>query len=175
MLSGSEEEKSLSSIVFYHDLLKKTFGKEFLFDNSENIEDKVLSIINYFLEEGLIRQSTETGGYSISKAGYDRLSSWAALAKTFIESYWITANVMIQHKDEKISSENLMKRIIDAGNKYYDSNVIEHIGAISRINFQNAVTYINREVLASEDEKGNKAQDYDRLTEFSRQLHEFMN
>lgn len=174
MLSGPEEEKSLDSIVFCHDFLKKSFGKEFLFDHMENTEVKVNSIINYFLEEGLIRQSDETRGFTISKAGFDKLSSWASLAKTFIESYWIAANVMVQCKDEKISGENLIKRIIDAGNKYYDSGVIDHIGAISRINFQNAVTYINSQVLASEDEKGDKTQDYVRLTEFSRQLHELI-
>ncbi|MFC1841084.1 1-acyl-sn-glycerol-3-phosphate acyltransferase, partial [Thermodesulfobacteriota bacterium] len=175
MLSGSEEEKSLDSIVFCHDLLKKTFGGEFLFDSSENTRGKVILIINYFLEEGLIRESVETGGYTISKAGFDKLSAWAALAKTFIESYWIAANVMNQGKDEKISGENLIKRIIDSGNKYYNSGVIDHIGAISRINFKNAVTYINREVLASEDNAGNKTQDYDRLAEFRKQLHELIN
>jgi len=174
LLSGPEEEKTLDSVITCHDLLKGTFSKEFLFDSNENTEEKTISIINYFIEEGFVRQSDTSEAFTISKSGFDKLPAWAALARTFIESYWMAANVINQSNNEKISGENLIKKIIDSGNRYYNSGVIDHIGAISRLNFQNAVTFINKNILAAEDDEGNKTQDYNRLMEFSRQLHDLI-
>ena len=96
----------------------------------------------------------------------------AALAKTFIESYWITANVIMQSRDENLKGDNLLKQTISMGKKYYKSGIIDHISAISRINFQNAATYINKTVLPVENEEtGGKEPDYNSLSEFIKTLH----
>jgi hypothetical protein len=61
------------------------------------------------------------------------------------------------------------------GNKYYKSGVIDHIGSISRINFQNAVTHINRNILPVEKGKaGSKSVDYNNLGEFIKKLHDLL-
>lgn len=174
LLSGKEEEKTQESVTACHDFLKKTFGKEFIFNSKVNTSEKVASIIDYFTEEGFIKESDTGEGFSITKSGFDKLPAWAALAKTFIESYWTAADVIYKNRSEKLSGENLLKKIGTAGNKYYKSGVIDHIGSISRLNFRNAVAFINRNVLLSEDSEGNSIQDYDSLSEFSGRLHDLI-
>ncbi len=172
LLTQVEENNNIENALAVFDFLRNTFANEFLYRSGERAENRAASIIGYFHESGFIEDMSETGGFRITRSGFDKLPSWAALAKTFIESYWITANVIMQTKDEKISGDNLLKQIISMGNKYYKSGVIDHIGSISRINFQNAVTYINRNVLKVEKgRKANNARDYESLADFIKKLH----
>ena len=172
LLTQSEENNNLENVLSVFDFLRNTFANEFLYGSDEKAENRAASIIGYFRESGFIKDMPETGGFRITRSGFDKLPSWAALAKTFIESYWITANVIMHTKDEKISGDNLLKQIISMGNKYYKSGVIDHIGSISRINFQNAVTYINRNVLKVEKGRTeNRENDYESLSDFIKKLH----
>ncbi|MGD9158601.1 MAG: 1-acyl-sn-glycerol-3-phosphate acyltransferase [Desulfobacteraceae bacterium] len=172
LLTQPEEENNLEMTASVLNFLRKTFCSEFLFSEEEGVENKTASIIRYFLEEGFLKKIPETGGFTITKPGFDKLPAWAALAKTFIESYWIAANVIMQSRDENLKGDNLLKQIISMGRKYYKSGVITHISSISRINFKNAVTHISRNILPAGNEKeGSKEPDYDNLSEFIKTLH----
>ena len=172
LLIQSEEDNNLEKSLSVFNFLRDTFSNEFLFTPGENCESRVESIIEYCRELGFIADQSETGRFRITREGFEILLSWSALARTFLESYWIMANVIMQTKDEKMSGENLLKQAIGMGNKYYKSGVIDHIGSISRINFMNAAAHINRNILPVDKSKsGNKAVDYDRLTEFIKDLH----
>ncbi len=172
LLTQSEENNNLESALSVFIFLRNTFSSEFLFDTGVKAEEKAALNIEYCRELGFIMDMPGTSSFRLTRAGFDKLPSWAALAKTFLESYWITANVIMQTKDNKISGDNLLKQIISMGNKYYKSGVIDHIGSISRINFQNAVTYINRNIITSEKDKmENTTMDNDSLSEFIKILH----
>jgi len=152
--------------------LRETFSGEFLFDADDDVKERTASIIQYFREERFIKNIPETDRFTITKSGFDKLPAWAALARTFIESYWIAANVIMQSRDENLRGDNLIKHIISLGKKYYNSGVIEHISAISRINFQNAVTHINKNILPAGNESDESRElDYDNLAEFIKKLH----
>ena len=172
MLAQPEEENSLEMTMSALNFLRETFSGEFLLESGEDVEGKTISIIRYFQEEGLLKNIPETGGFTITKSGFDKLPVLAALAKTFIESYWIAANVIMQSRDENLKGDNLLKQIISMGKKYYKSGIIDHISSISRINFQNAANYINKTVLPVENmEAGSKELNYDSLSEFIKTLH----
>ncbi|MBN2418228.1 MAG: 1-acyl-sn-glycerol-3-phosphate acyltransferase, partial [Deltaproteobacteria bacterium] len=132
LLAQSEEENNLEMIMSGLRFLRATFGSEFLIDTDEDAKEKTISILRYFQEEGFIKNIPETGGFNITKSGFDKLPSMAALAKTFIESYWIAANVIMQSRDENLKGDNLLKQTINMGKKYYKSGIIDHISAISR-------------------------------------------
>jgi len=151
LLSGSEETKSLDSVISDYAFLKEVLSREFIFVKDDDIEGSISSIIEYFLDEGLLIRSDMDGGYKITRQGFDRLPSWAALAKTFIEAYWISAKVMGQKNSGAMTEEMLLKNIDYLGKRYYKLGVIEHIGAISRISFQNAVSLINKNMLSSSE------------------------
>ncbi len=172
LLNQLEDENNLDMIVSVFTFLRKTFSGEFLFADGEDVKEKTATVIQYFREEGFIRNIPETGIFSITKPGFDKLPAWASLARTFIESYWIAANVIMQSRDENLKGDNLIKQTINMGKKYYKSGVIDHISSISRVNFQNAVTHINKNILPVENEEtGSKELDYDNLSEFIKRLH----
>jgi len=172
LLTQPEEENNLNITLSGLNYLRETFSSEFIFTAGEDIKCKTSSILQYFREKGFLKDIPESGGFSITKTGFDKLPALASLAKTFIESYWITANVIMQTRDEKLKGDNLLKQTISMGRKYYKSGIIDHIGSISRVNFQNAVTHINKNVLPAENEKaGSRELDYDNLTRFIKTLH----
>jgi glycerol-3-phosphate O-acyltransferase len=172
-LTGTEEIKTLETIISDYIFLKELLSKEFIFDNKDNIHERILSIIDYFMDEGLLVHSDIDKGYKITKQGFDKLPAWAALTKTFIESYWVSAKVMGQEKNRGVTEESLLKNINYLGKRYHKLGIIEHIGAISRINFQNAITLIDNKILKiSENPEENSGYKFESLSQFSKKLYD---
>ena len=172
LLALPEEKNNFEMTMSALNFLRETFGNEFLLDTGDEVEGKTTAILEYFQEQGFLKYTPENEGFVITKSGFDRLIALSALSKTFIESYWIAANVIMQTKDDKLKGDNLIKQTIVMGKKYYKSGIIDHISAISRINFQNAVSYINKNVLPVENpETGARELDYNNLSEFIKTLH----
>jgi glycerol-3-phosphate O-acyltransferase len=171
LLSGSEESKSLDSIKSDYTFLKEVLSREFIVEKDDDISGRIKSIIEYFLDEGLLIRSDKDGGYKITRQGFDKVPSWAALAKTFIEAYWISAKVMGQKKSDTMTEEMLLKNINYLGKRYYKLGVIEHIAAISRISFQNAVSLINKNILSnSENPQEYPGYWYENLSQITKRL-----
>jgi len=153
--------------------LKEIFVNEFVFDRDEDVHEKVESIVGFFLDSGFLNLVSADRGYRITKHGFEKLPIWAALTKTFIESYWITANAMAREKEGKMTGENLLKKVLYLGKRYYRMGVVEHVGALSRINFENAVSMINRNILSSHGNKDKSGQpNLEDLSHFSKKLYE---
>ncbi|MFC1532517.1 1-acyl-sn-glycerol-3-phosphate acyltransferase [Thermodesulfobacteriota bacterium] len=172
-LTGTEEEKSMDSVVSDYCFLKELFGNEFIFCEDDDLREKINSTIGYFLDSGFLTHPDNDRGYKITKLGFDRLPIWAALTKTFLESYWIAAKAMGQENERKAVGENLIKNISYLGKRYHKLGVVEHVGALSRINFQNAVALINKKILNNQkgsDEIG--LEDFGNLSQFSKKLYE---
>lgn len=139
-LKGREEMKGTDSVISDYSIMKDIFRYEFIFEEDRHIPEKIDGIIEYFVLSGYLIPLEDHGDYRVSKSGYDRLPIWAALAKTFIESYWITAKAMGSEKKE--TGENLLKKIDYMGKRYHRMGLIDHVEALSRINFKNAITLI---------------------------------
>lgn len=173
ILSGTEDIKKMDSIVSDYVFLKDLFQIEFVFDEDEDVQTKTLSTVEYFMDSGFLTYQRETAGYKITKFGFDKLPIWASLAKTFIESYWITSRAMSQTSDGKKKKTDLLKSIDYLGKRLFKLGVIEHIGALSQINFQNAMTFINKNVL-NPSGNGERNQKYssEKISQFSKKLHD---
>jgi len=172
LLTGAEEEKNLKSIISDYAFLKNLFKNEFFVDDKENLQEKVISLIEYFLDSTFLSQSNGDGGYKITKLGYNKLPIWAALAKTFLESYWIAAKSMSQQKNKDGKIEDLLKNMNYLGKRFHKLGVIDHIGALSELTFKNAISYINHDILNLQvDIKEDTPHDYERLPQLSQRLY----
>jgi glycerol-3-phosphate O-acyltransferase len=172
LLTGAEEEKNLKSIISDYAFLQNLFKNEFFIDEKEDLQKKVSSLIEYFLGSNFLSQSKGDEGYKITKLGFNKLPIWAALAKTFLESYWIAAKSMSQQKNKDGKTEDLLKNMNYLGKRFHKLGVIDHIGALSELTFKNAISYINHDILnLHEDIKEDGPHEYERLPQLSQRLY----
>jgi hypothetical protein len=89
----------------------------------------------------------EKGAFQITRMGFDNLPVWANLAKTFMESYWIATKAMGHQKNLSLKEEALLKKMSYLGKRFHKLGVVDHVGALSKLNFTNAVAVIRRDFL----------------------------
>ncbi|UCF72678.1 MAG: 1-acyl-sn-glycerol-3-phosphate acyltransferase [Deltaproteobacteria bacterium] len=172
-LTGSEEVKNPEAIVSDYTFLKNLFKHEFVFDENESLEEKVTSLIEYFLDSAFLSRSEGNGGYKITKLGFDNLPIWAALAKTFLESYWIAIKSIGQQKDKWDKRENLLKNMNYLGRRFHKLGIIDHIGALSQLNFTNALSFINEDVVnLQEISEKDRSRALERLSQLGQRVYE---
>ena len=173
LLSGKEEIKYPESVISECTFLKNLFASEFVFDEEEVLTARVSLAIDYFLEAGFLSKAGVNGGYKITKSGFDKLPIWAALAKTFLESYWIAVRSMIQQKNKKAKKEDFLKQMSYLGRRYHKLGIVDHIGSLSRLNFTNAIGYIDKEIMKSpEGTLRDQRLSRERLSKFGQRLYE---
>ena len=173
LLTGTEEVKTEESIISDYDFLKNLFQKEFVFDKREDLREKVISIIEYFLNSAFLSRSEENGGYKVTKLGFDRLPIWAALTKTFLESYWIAVKSISQQKNRADKGGgNLLKNMNYLGRRFHKLGVIDHIGALSQLNFKNAIIFINENILNVRGISDGRSHSLEKLSQLGQRLYE---
>ncbi|HUU39788.1 MAG TPA: hypothetical protein VMW42_02490, partial [Desulfatiglandales bacterium] len=147
MLTSTDEVKSIESIISDYSFLKNIFKKEFVFGESEDIRGKVISVIEYFLNSCFISGSETKKGYKITKLGFDKLPIWASLTKTFLESYWIAVKAISQQRSKEGKRGDILKNMDYLGKRFHKLGVIDHIGALSQLNFKNALSFIESDII----------------------------
>jgi glycerol-3-phosphate O-acyltransferase len=149
LLTGQEEVKTLESIVADYAFLRDLFKGEFVFDGGEALEEKVISLTEYFLASRYLTPSERSLGYKITRLGFDKLPIWAALAKTFLESYWIAAKSIGQGQTKGGKGADNLKNMEYLGKRYHKLGLVDHIGALSRLNYANAIGFIKENIMSS--------------------------
>jgi len=173
LLTGSEEVKDLESIISDYVFLKNLFKNEFVFDEREGLQERITFLVEYFLDSSFLSRAEGNGGYTIAKLGFDNLPIWAALAKTFLESYWIAARSISQQKTKGGKRGDLLKNMNYLGRRFHKLGLIEHIGALSQLNFKNAISFINEDILNfQENSKEDRSQALERLSQLGQRLYE---
>jgi glycerol-3-phosphate O-acyltransferase len=174
LLTEAAEVKTQPSILSDYVFLKDLFKGEFVFDENEVLEEKVAPIIAYFLDSAFLSPFEQSEGYRITKLGFDKLPIWAALAKTFLESYWIAAKCMGQQRIKSgKKGGDILKNMDYLGRRFHKSGLIDHIGALSRLNYKNALTFMNENILKAQDNtEENSAQTLARLSQLGQRLYE---
>ena len=147
LLSGREAEKKLDVIVADYTFMRSLLKTEFLFDEKENEAEKVRSILDFFREASFVSASADKDAFVITKMGFDKLPAWASLTKTFMESYWIAAKTMGHKKNLVLKEEALLKKMSYLGKRFHKLGVVDHVGALSKLNFANAVALIKKDFL----------------------------
>ncbi len=172
LLTGTEEVKTEAAILADYDFLKKVFKNEFVYEVDSSSHEEVGEVTAYFLDASFIIRSN--GGYGLTRLGFDKLPIWAGLAKTFIESYWV-ASRSLANREKKIKKEaDLLKNMNYLGLRFHKLGLIDHVEAISQVNFKNAIRFINEGILrppGKSEEDHSQAQQ--RLSWFSQRLSEF--
>jgi hypothetical protein len=80
---------------------------------------------------------------------------------------------MSQTNGEKKKKPDLLKSMDYLGKRLLKLGVIEHVGALSQINFQNAMTFINKNILhASRNREHGHLYLNENLFQFSKRLHD---
>ncbi len=173
LLTGKEEVKTGQAILDDYDFFKKLFRYEFIYDEGVTVQEKTDEATSYFMEASCIATSASGDGYRLTKLGFDRLPIWAAFTKTFLESYWIaTRSVIAKEKSGKKKSD-LLKNMNYLGQRFHKLGVIEHLEAVSRLSFENAVRVINEDILSgSKKSEKDLGRANERLTSFSQRLHD---
>jgi glycerol-3-phosphate O-acyltransferase len=173
LLRGFEEVKADETIFADYAFLKKLFKNEFVYDEKKDLREEIDKVTAYFLEASYITQIYANGEYKLTRLGYDELPIWASLAKTFLESYWIATRSYTQEKKDR-NKADLLKHINYQGLRLHKLGFIDHIEAISRLSFQNAVRFIKEDILDAQgkSEEGS-AQAQERLVQLSQRLYDF--
>jgi len=170
LLAGREEEKKLDSILTDYTFMKTLLKNEFLFDEDENEREKVRSILDYFLEASFVSASAENDAFKITKMGFDKLPTWASLTKTFMESYWIATKAMGHQKNLGLKEDALLKKMSYLGRRFHKLGVVDHVGALSRLNFTNAIAVIKRDFLRRRPRK--EQEPLEVLSQLSQRIYE---
>ncbi|RJR32063.1 MAG: hypothetical protein C4576_30940, partial [Desulfobacteraceae bacterium] len=147
LLTGKEEEKAHASLASDYGFLMDLFRNEFVFDQSKSTSGSILEIMEFFLDEGYVSLNDSVNSYRITKLGYEKLPIWAALAKTFVESYWIAVRSAGSKKTDG-KPEDGVKHAMVLGRRLYKSGAVDHIGALSPLNFQNAFAVLHKHLHA---------------------------
>lgn len=173
LLTGKEEIKTGGDILKDYDFVKKLFRYEFIYDAETTSQEEIDDVTAYFTDVLYITWDHADAGYRLTKLGFDKLPTWAALIKTFLESYWIaTRSIIAKEKGGKKQSD-LLKNMNYLGLRFHKLGVIEHLEAVSRLSFKNAIRVVNEDVLAGEKKsEEDRSQARERLSKFSQRLHD---
>ena len=173
LLTGTEETKSEESIRQDYAFLKNLLKKEFVYDDWEDIREGNSAAITYFLDAAYISRSQSNEGYELTRLGFNTLPLWAGLAKTFLESYWIAVRSFIQRESKTRKRGDILKNMNYLGLRFHKMGLVDHIEAISQINFSNAILFLNEEILKGQEvTEGNTPEPRERLSELSQRLYE---
>ncbi len=173
LLTGPEEVRGLESIVSDYSFLMHLFKHEFVFNGNEDLREKVTGILKYFLDSAFVTRSEHNQGNKITKLGFDKLPIWASLSKTFLESYWIAIKSMTHDKNKGWKREDLLKNMNYLGRRFHKLGVIDHIGALSQLNFRNALGFINEDVVSFKELTGSdRVQAIEKLSQLGQRLYE---
>jgi glycerol-3-phosphate O-acyltransferase len=170
LLAGDDEMKAEASIVEDYEFMERLFRNEFIFEKRENLRHRVNVVLSDFEGAGFLSRP-DGKGFRVTKRGFDKLRIWAALVKTFIESYWIAAKTMSQEKAQG-KEGNPLKRMDYLGRRFHKLGVIDHIGALSQPNFKNALRFINEDILNTKDPAEDPAQASEGLAQLSQRLYD---
>ena len=174
MLTGTDEVKSMEEIRDDYHFLKELFKNEFVFNGEKDIQEEIDEVTAYFLDSGFISRENANGGYRLTRLGYEKLPVFAALAKTFLESYWIATRSFIHLKKNHIKNSELLKNMNHRGQRFHKMGLIDHIEAISQVNFRNAIDFINKNILLGQvKQEEDHSEGWDKLSRLSQRLYEF--
>ena len=172
LLAETEEVKSDEAILTDYRFLKELFKNEFVYDSDKDIQEEINKVTSYFLDVSFIIRTSMNGGFKLTRLGFDNLPIWAALARTFLESYWIVTQSLIQFENKKIKTANLLKNTNNLAQRFYKLGLINHLEAISQLNFKNAISFINKNVLESlETSEEERSQNMEKLSQFNQRLY----
>ncbi|MCF8062704.1 MAG: 1-acyl-sn-glycerol-3-phosphate acyltransferase [Deltaproteobacteria bacterium] len=174
LLQGREEVKPEEAVVEDYRFLRTLFQKEFIVDTAPDDRARVQAVLGDFVKAGLVREASSHEGYQITRLGHDRLPAWSRFAKTFMESYWIAIQALLQDERKAVKKGEELKNMKLMGLKYHKLGVIEHIESVSQLTFRTALDrFTTDRVREKREENGPTGEEKELLT-IGRRLYDLI-
>jgi glycerol-3-phosphate O-acyltransferase len=173
LLTGREEAKSWETLVSDCDFMRDLLKNEFFFDGADALKQSIVPVVDDFLDASFLTRGSGNGGFKITKLGFEKLPIWSGLIKTFLESYWIAARSLAQRRNAEMKEDDLLKKMNYLGRRFYKLGIVEHVEAISKLNFVNALAFIHKEVLNHKEMANNPDLAFENLSRLTQRIYQF--
>ncbi len=174
MLQGEEEVKPLTAIEDDYRFLRTLFRKEFIVETAPDDRSRVHAVLEDFEEAGLVRKAASVSGYQVTRLGHNRLPAWARFAKTFLESYWIVIQALLQEGRKPGKKADELKDMKAMGLKYHKQGVIDHLESVSQLTFRTALERLTTERVREKKEEGSDPEEAEELRSMGRRLYDMI-
>ena len=133
--------------------LRDFFKYEFAYDVNKPAEFFVRKSLKSFIDDAMLMpHQSLPDTYQITSSGLRKLKLFARFLKTYFESYWVVLNFFKQTPRSKVRSKDQIKKIQSIGNAMLKNHEIELTESLSKINFQNGISFFTTHgVKGSED------------------------
>ncbi len=172
LLCGRDEIQAETTVEEDYRFLRNLFHKEFIVETATDDRTRVQKVLSEFMEARLISKELSGEGYRITRLGHDRLPAWSRFAKTFLESYWIAVQTLLQEGRRPGKKGDELKAMKFMGMKYHKLGVIDHPESVSQLTFSTALDRLTEELRRDKDETREAVQEEEKLKEIGRRLYE---
>ncbi len=162
ILKNDAFQFSSADLYATYKFLMEFFENEFIFDDEQSIEYVVRKNIKAFIDDAIIMpHPTLPETYNLTAAGFRKLNLFAAFLTPYFESYWVVLNFFMKYTKQSIFEiKDYMSKIQSLGNRMYKRKEIERIEALSKINYQNAVTFFTSHGITEPEKDKEKIEFY---------------
>ncbi len=126
-----------------YQFLRDLFANEFILEERPPVSDTIRKTLKTFIDDAiLVPHPTLPETYHITPAGYRKLYMFAAFLAPYFDSYWVVLNYIRRlTKQPVFEIKDYVKKIQAMGSRMYKRNEVTRKEALTRLNFQNAVTF----------------------------------
>lgn len=124
--------------------LKDFFKYEFAFNMDRSEDFYIRKTIKSFIDDAMLMpHQALPDTYNITASGLRKLKLYARFLLPYFESYKIVLGVYKLYPRKAITSKNRLKKFQSRGNQMLKSDEIELPESLSKINYNNAVSFFN--------------------------------
>lgn len=142
ILDMKSTEFTITDLLPKYTFLRKLFKNEFAYDVEKEPDYFVQNTIEAFVNQGIIIPiESRPNTYTITTAGMQKLRHFSDFLKTYFESYTIVLKFFTDNPKNSIPAKDRLKKILSLGNRMFKEGHIERYEALSKINYENAVSF----------------------------------
>jgi glycerol-3-phosphate O-acyltransferase len=162
ILKNDAFQFSATDLHATYKFLTEFFENEFIFDYEHSVEYVVRKNIKAFIDDAIIMpHPTLPDTYNLTAAGFRKLNLFAAFLSPYFESYWVVLSFFMKYTKQPILEiKDHMNKIQSLGNRMYKRKEIERIEALSKMNYQNAVTFFTNHGITDPEKDKEKIEFY---------------
>jgi glycerol-3-phosphate O-acyltransferase len=144
LLSSHEEMIPLNRILNDFQFLKRLFWQEFIFNERRDDLDEVNDVLAYLYSRGMIAALERDGQVlvEVKGRGQTNLMPFAGLISNYMDSYWVVIRGCMYLRKRAMSEKDWMRKIQQLGTKMYKKGEIRRAEAMSQLNYQNAMQFL---------------------------------
>lgn len=145
-----------------YQFLKDLFENEFVFDPDQPVEYLVRKNLKAFIDDAIVMPHPSLPDtYNLTSLGFRKLNLFAAFLIPYFESYWIVLNFYIKYTRQSIlDTRDYMNKIQSLGNRMYKRKEVARKESLSKVNYQNAVTFFTSHGLRNPEQDQEKIDFY---------------